>query len=303
MRLRCSEKASTVSCWIVHLVVRAIRPQLVHASRFVRKLRGGAQSHLIQADDGHYYAVKFRNNPQHRRTLVNEWLAGAFLQFLSIETPKTAVVSLSSEFLAQNPEIHIEGGSERKQVEPGLHFGSRYPVNPERVIIHDVVPEIILEKVANIRDYLGVLVFDRWASNTDARQSIFFRGKPRSIVPFPPEVPPKIGYVTVMLDHGYVFNGQNWQFSDGVSGGLFRQRSVYQKVRSLDDFQPWLELVRKFPEHVISDALKSLPLEWIAEDGGRLEHLIDRLLARRRDTADFIQCLRDHRPNPFPEWR
>ena len=42
------------------------------ALRFVRKMRGGAQAHLIEAHDGNYYVVKFRNNPQHRRILVNE---------------------------------------------------------------------------------------------------------------------------------------------------------------------------------------------------------------------------------------
>ena len=41
------------------------------AVRHIRKMRGGAQSHLLQADDGNYYVVKFRNNPQHRRILSN----------------------------------------------------------------------------------------------------------------------------------------------------------------------------------------------------------------------------------------
>jgi len=37
-------------------------------------MRGGAQSHLMRCDDGFYYVVKFQNNPQHRRILVNELL-------------------------------------------------------------------------------------------------------------------------------------------------------------------------------------------------------------------------------------
>ena len=53
----------------------------VDALRLIRKMRGGAQAHLIEADDGNFYVVKFRNNPQHRRILVNEWLGGSFLRF------------------------------------------------------------------------------------------------------------------------------------------------------------------------------------------------------------------------------
>jgi hypothetical protein len=48
------------------------------ARRLVRKMRGGAQAHLIEADDGHFYVVKFRNNPQGRRILVNEWFGACF---------------------------------------------------------------------------------------------------------------------------------------------------------------------------------------------------------------------------------
>jgi len=35
----------------------------VNARRHVRRMRGGAQSHLIEAGDGHFYVVKFLNNP------------------------------------------------------------------------------------------------------------------------------------------------------------------------------------------------------------------------------------------------
>jgi hypothetical protein len=49
------------------------------AVRHVRKMRGGAQAHLLEADDGHWYVVKFRNNPQHRRILVNERLSATLL--------------------------------------------------------------------------------------------------------------------------------------------------------------------------------------------------------------------------------
>jgi hypothetical protein len=38
--------------------------------------RGGAQSHLMRCSDENYCAVKFQNNPQHRRVLVNGMGAG-----------------------------------------------------------------------------------------------------------------------------------------------------------------------------------------------------------------------------------
>src|SRR5207248_10561203 len=100
------------------------------AVRHVRKMRGGAQAHLLEADDGHWYVVKFRNNPQHRRILVNELLASAFLDYLKIAAPETALVNIGSHFLAVNPEVHITLGTRRVEVEPGWHFGSRSPGDP-----------------------------------------------------------------------------------------------------------------------------------------------------------------------------
>jgi hypothetical protein len=41
----------------------------------IRRMRGGAQSHLMRCSDGEYYVVKFQNNPQGVRILANELLA------------------------------------------------------------------------------------------------------------------------------------------------------------------------------------------------------------------------------------
>src|SRR5580700_886159 len=100
------------------------------AIRHVRKMRGGAQAHLLEADDGNWYVVKFRNNPQHHRVLVNELLAATFLEYLKITAPESAIIQLTPQFLAANSEIHLRAGTQRTEVEPGWHFGSRYPGDP-----------------------------------------------------------------------------------------------------------------------------------------------------------------------------
>ena len=43
----------------------------------IRRMRGGAQSHLMRSSDENYYVVKFQNNPQHRRVLVKEMRGGS----------------------------------------------------------------------------------------------------------------------------------------------------------------------------------------------------------------------------------
>ena len=100
------------------------------AVRHVRKMRGGAQSHLLEADDGHWYVVKFRNNPQHRRILVNERLSATLLDYLKIATPETALIQVGAAFLAANPEVHLHLGTQRIADRARLAFRLALPRRP-----------------------------------------------------------------------------------------------------------------------------------------------------------------------------
>lgn len=275
----------------------------VNARRLIRKMRGGAQSHLLECDDGRFYVVKFVNNPQHRRILVNEWVASAFLQFLHISVPEVAFVNLSAEFLQANPDVHLQLGAHRLAVEPGWHFGSAYPGDPSKMTVYDFIPDTLLEKVANLDEFLGVLAFDKWMGNADARQSIFFRARVKDRPRPGSQHPLRLGFVAHMMDHGYVFEGPHWTFADSPLQGLYFRPIVYRKVRSWDDFQPWLDRITHFPEEVVDTAYKQIPPQWLAGDEEDLEALLLRLLARRKRVPDLIRASQQGRVNPFPNWK
>jgi hypothetical protein len=118
------------------------------ARRLIRKMRGGAQAHLLEASDGHAYVVKFINNPQHRRILVNEWISSVFLNYLGIASPEAAMVRMSEEFLAANPDVHLQMGTRRQPPNAGWHFGSRYPGDPARTVVYDFLPDAILDRIS-----------------------------------------------------------------------------------------------------------------------------------------------------------
>jgi hypothetical protein len=274
----------------------------IQATRLIRKMRGGAQAHLLECDDGHFYVVKFRNNPQHRRILVNEWIAAVFLNYLQISTPEAAIVNLSAAFLEANPEIHIQLGSRHQAVEPGWHFGSRYPGDPGKVMVYDFLPDALFDKVVNLGEFLGVLAFDKWMGNADARQSIFFRARLRQWQPGN-DAAAKAGFVAYMMDHGYVFDGPHWKFPDSPLQGLYFRLNVYQNVRGWQDFQPWLDRIVHFPDEVVDMAQKQIPPEWLAEDAGALQAMLEKLMSRRSRVPDLIRDSRGGRVNPFPEWK
>ncbi len=273
----------------------------LEARRLIRKMRGGAQAHLVEATDGNFYVVKFRNNPQHRRILVNELVAATLLDYLGIATPPAAVIELTEGFVAGNPELYIQLGSRREAVPAGRHFASRFPGNPFTRAVYDFLPDALLKKVANRKHFLGALVFDKWTANADSRQAIFFRGR-LSGPPASDTAPERPGFVAQMMDHGYVFQGPHWEFRDSPLQGLYYRRAVYEEVRGWRDFEPWLERVLHFPEEVLDRALRRVPLEWLEDDEEELERLLEGLLRRRRRVADLIEQCRDGGRNPFPNW-
>jgi hypothetical protein len=269
------------------------------AVRHVRKMRGGAQAHLLEADDGHWYVVKFRNNPQHRRVLVNEAICATLLQYLNISAPETALIQVDARFLGANPECSMQLGAHRVEIEPGWQFGSRYPGDPNLTAVYDFLPDALLSQVVNLEDFRAILVLDKWAGNADGRQSVFYRAMVRRSQ----SAGGRAGFVVRMIDHGYAFNGPNWDFPESPLQGLYPRKLVYEGVRSLDDFQPWLDHVVHFPEEVIDRAWKSIPPDWVAGEEDALEQLLMQFFERRKRVPELIESCRETRANPFPNWR
>ncbi len=268
----------------------------------MRKMRGGAQAHLLEADDGEYYVVKFQNNPQHRRILVNEFVAAEILGHLQIACPGHQIVGVSAEFLAANPEVHLQTGTRRQAIEPGWHFGSRHPGNPDTMAIYDFIPDALLSQVANAEQFLAILAFDRWVANADGRQSIFFRAQLKDWMARPGIPPRKLGFVALMIDHGFAFNGPHWEFPDSAVMGLYPRRIVYGGARTLADFQPWMDRIANFPPEVFDRILRQIPPQWLMDDGSQLERLLESLLRRRHRIQELIEGCRKAPGNPFPHW-
>jgi hypothetical protein len=266
-------------------------PACVEAHRFVRKMPGGAQAHLIESADGCSYVVKFRNNPQHSRILINEWITSVILRHLGISTPDTVIVNISPNFLRENPAVHIQHRSRRMAPATGSHFGSRFPGHPMEIYSH--LPNTILPCVVNLSHFCGALVADKWLGNTDRRQSIFIGV---------PGVNSRYSVLASMIDHGQVFDGGNWRFEDSPRRGPYFGR-VYQRVRSLEAFEPWLTAVAGFPEAVLEEAFQQVPSSWRCCDTEMaFGKLLSQLMRRRGRVGDLIHACRSQPNNPFPNW-
>src|SRR5260370_33333000 len=112
---------------------------MLRALEQIRRMRGGAQSHLMRCDDGYYYVVKFQNNPQHTRVLVNELLGTRLAARLRLPTVPVEIVAVSEDLIRLTPELATELPRARIPCQPGLQFGSPLPGDPRQQTMHDVL--------------------------------------------------------------------------------------------------------------------------------------------------------------------
>jgi hypothetical protein len=266
-------------------------------------MRGGAQAHLIQADDGNCYVVKFSNNPQHPRILVNEWLATAVLAHLRIQTPQAALIECGPDFLASNPDVYIQLGTQRVEPRPGWHYASRYPGDPDRLAVYDFVPDQLLSTTYNLPDFSAVVAVDKWLGNSDSRQAIFFRAQVKEFAPEMDAHPLRKVFVAQMIDHGFVFNGPHWDFQDSPLQGLYFRHQVYDRVVSLDSFEPWLSQIENFPVEALDRAFRAIPPEWVEEGMAELEQLVEKLIQRRGRVRGLIEATKRGTVSPFRNWQ
>ena len=270
---------------------------MLQALEQIRRMRGGAQSHLMRCSDGYYYVVKFQNNPQHRRILVNEMLGTKLAARLGLPTVPVAIVEVSEELIRLTPELAMELPRTRIACQPGLQFGARYPGDPRQVTLHDFLPDEQLREVENLHEFAGMLVFDKWTCNTNGRQTVFFdeRKVERDEA--------TVRYKTRMIDQGFCFNAGEWNFPDAPLRGLYARNRVYLGVTGMESFAPWLELLeRRLSERVLDEIGREIPPAWYEDDYDALVRLLEQLHRRRPRVPDFILEAKKSSRQPFPNW-
>jgi len=261
------------------------------AVQHIKRMRGGAQAHLMRCADGNYYVVKFRNNPQHERVLANEFLATRLAERVGLPVPTAEVVEVEEWLVEHTPELTIVLGAQAIRCEAGLQFGSRFVVSPVEGQVFDYLPPEMLERVRNLQTFAGILALDKWTCNADGRQAAFWR-KLR-----------ERKYSASFIDQGYCFNAGEWTFPDFPLRGVYPRNEVYARVKGWESFEPWLSRVEKLESEVIWGVAEEIPPSWYGSSWNELEMLVNKLIERRHIVRELIQAFRCSPRRPFPEWR
>lgn len=253
-------------------------------------MRGGAQSHLMFAEDGHYYVVKFQNNPQHIRVLANELLASRIAERVGLPVPIMEVVEVSSWLIENTPNLRVRVGSSSVPCQHGLALGARFVLGPLEGQVYDYLPASALDRVRNLDAFAGMLALDKWTCNTNGRQAVFWkRSRDKK-------------YTATFVDQGYCFNAGEWSYPDSPLRGVYPRNEVYAGVRGWDSFEPWLSRIENIDPNILWEVAETVPPEWYGSAIDELERLIEQLIARRTRVRELIEAFRDSSRQAFQNW-
>ncbi len=262
----------------------------VLAVQQIRRMRGGAQSHLMLGEDGNAWVVKFQNNPQHLRVLPNELLGTRLAALIGLTVPACEVVEVTPWLIERTPELEMDFGQRRERCRPGLQFGSQLVGGLMPGHRSDYLPEEQLSEVRNLHEFAGALALDKWTCNANGRQALFHRrGRERR-------------YTAAFIDQGFCFNAGEWRFLDAPLRGVYMRNLVYREVTGWESFEPWLSRIETVAPEAVWAVAETVPPEWYEGDASLLERLVEKLMERRTQVRDLITAFRESSRQPFPKW-
>jgi hypothetical protein len=283
----------------------------------IRRMRGGAQAHLMRCADGNYYVVKFQNNPQGRRILANELLSSRLAARMGLPVAGAETVEVRRGLIERTDDLVIQLGRGREPCAEGLQFGSRFPGDPADTVVYDFLPDEQLRETGNLEAFAGVLVFDKWTCNTNGRQAVFYQS------PLPGHHSPLAGqqsatqtesgegprvaandgrYRALFIDHGFCFNAGEWNFPDAPLRGIYARGMVYERVRGMQAFEPWIARLEKLDSAELGDAAGGIPPDWYDRDFEALDKMLAQLERRRKLVPELIRAAWKSSRTPFPNW-
>jgi hypothetical protein len=256
----------------------------------IRRMRGGAQGHLMLGADGNAYVVKFQNNPQHLRVLANELMASKLAAAIGLTVPACEVIEVTEWLIENTEELDLDLGPRRARCKAGLCFGSRLVGGLMPGHLMDYLPEEQLADVKNLREFAGILAFDKWTCNANGRQAIFAKKRLEQ------------RYIANFIDYGYCFNAGEWIYRDSPLRGVFARNLVYQGVTDWESFEPWLSRIEEMDAKKVWEIAETVPPEWYGGDASALEALMEQLMRRQTRVRELIDEFRKSSRAPFPNW-
>lgn len=243
--------------------------------------RGGSRPQYMGSEDGTIYVVKFKENKQGIKVLVNELVANGIACSLKLPCPEGVFAEINDELLRIS-NIEING----RQISPGLHFGILKIENS-----YFPPPANLISQVDNKDVFPCIILFDILTFNCD-----------RSINNCVIQVKEDDRYKFFIIDHGHCFGSPKWDASLVDKVGTWNGNvmpEVANCIEGTDPFRIHVEKIKKsLSNELISKIVNEVPNEW--EITSEERKALKAFLIGQRDRIEEIIL---NNKNLFPKWK
>jgi hypothetical protein len=249
---------------------------ILSANKYIRKMKGGSQSIFVQANDGKYYVVKMKDNPQGVNTLANELLGSLIAKSVGLPVAEGKGMYLSDSFIDSYPDLWFDLPSGRRRPDKGMHFGSLFVGQPsgESRPTEYISPSRV-NLITNRDAFLGMYILDVWANHQDNRQAILRRASD------------ELTQEAFFIDHGHMFGGPEWDFKECPGVAFHLEMAVYSDLWQDEQIASWISHFQTVVPEVLSwFPCIALP-RWY---DGDLDSLMARLTARLASLTELVQA-------------
>jgi hypothetical protein len=247
--------------------------QTVTATVPIDKIRNGCtKPYYLICDDGEQYAVKFKENPESSRVLINEYVCAEIARKLDLPLAETSFVHVDESFVVDHGgliSLHVE-----KPITSGIHFGSKKIKK-----VFQISNSQMLEEAVNINCVPEIILFDHLICNYDRDRNggnLLFDFSTKQIV---------------MIDHTHAFDlGPLWTTDElkrrinqpfiALDTGGFVYKKLVPFVKGNNPFGNIMNKLTRLNADNLWHIIDNIPLEWHITPEEKiilLEYLYDRL--------------------------
>lgn len=265
----------------LRVLVKSSELLTIEAIQHVKFLPGTSQSHLVVGSDGHFYSIK-GNRAHEAADSILSILATKISKHIGVSCPEQIMIKITNN-VADQVGCNLLDKRRNRRNDYLLHnrtlLGSRYPVNPNEIVMYDLFPKALMaKKVCNTGDFSRMLVIDAWFQSTRNRHVVF------------PKQPDGM-YRAVMLNPGRestIISGSNGSAYKDI---LFIHPECYMYGYSY--LAQATNTILGMDRYSIEDFVAAIPHQWQQTYQPEIQAFVDTLIASQSNLKKRISAFCD----------
>lgn len=252
----------------------------VELSTFITTLKGGTRPEIWKGKDGNYYVVKFTDNPQGVRSVINELFASQIGRAIGLPIPEGVVAYLTSGGHTEWPDgcLPRRDSQLQSRATQGEHFGSLIPYDFATSCAFDYCPSKLTPRIKWLRDMVGCWVFDVWTCNADSTQFLFHTYGRKALRLW-------------KIDHGAAFGGIKWALRDSERLSSHWSATIIGITQSLSHIDRYVARIQSLDIDGLEAMAAAIPRNWLAGQEGAFSHLLEQLARRAEQLPNCVTDL------------